>query len=88
MSAFTWVQLLLEVLYPKDPSAMSYSDPKTKHTMLNRARKDFKHEMNQPDHRHHEQYVHCLALFDKAETAVSGSLSRSPSLPPSRQRPL
>ena len=87
-TAFKWVQLLLEVLYPKDPFAMSYSDPETKHTMLNRAREELKHEMNQPDHQHHEQYVHCLALFDKVDAAVSGSLSRAPSLPPSRQLPL
>jgi hypothetical protein len=86
-TAFKWVQLLLEVLYPKDPFAMSYSDPKTKHTMLNRAREELEHEMNQPDHQYHEQYVHCLALFDKVEleAAVPGSLSRSPSLPPNRQ---
>ena len=79
-TAFKWVQLLLEVLYPNDPFAMSYSNARTKHIMLNRARTELKNEMSQPEHLLHEQYVHSLALFNKVEASVSGSLSRTPSL--------
>ena len=80
-TAFKWVQLLLEVLYPNDPFAMSYSDARTKHIMLNRARTELKYEMSQRDHPLHEQYVHSLALFNKVEASVSGSLSRAPPSP-------
>jgi hypothetical protein len=102
-TALKWAQLLLEVLYPNDVFPACHSDPRSKQKMLDRARAELKHEMNQPDHPLHEQYVCFLALFNKVEAAASGSLSRpyaspssltlvfshsiSPSLPPAPAPP-
>ena len=65
-TAFKWVQLLLEVLYPNDPFAVSYSNARTKHIMLNRARTELKYEMSQAEHPLHEQYVHSPARIGRA----------------------
>ena len=82
-TAFKWVQLLLEVLCPKDPFAMSYSDPETKHTVLNRAREEFKHEMNQPDHRHHSNMLIVWRFSTKPKLQFQVlSHALLPSLPP------
>ena len=79
-TALKWVQFLLEALYPNDPFSTSHSASRTKRIILDRARAELKHEMNQPDHQLHEQYVYSLAIFNKVEAAASGSLSHSSSV--------
>ena len=62
------------------PFSTSHSASRTKRIILDRARAELKHEMNQPDHQLHEQYVYSLAIFNKVEAAASGSLSHSSSV--------
>ena len=79
-TALKWVQILLEVLYQNEQFVTSYFDSRSKRVMLNRDRADLQRDMNQPQHPLYDQYVRCLALFNKVNAAASGFLSLACSL--------